>query len=129
MIFKTKAQNLKNLKYFYFKNNINAHVFSYTNHLYKIIKECDFVITRSGASALGELINLNIPFISIPLPTSADDHQLKNAEFYEKKGYGYLIKEKEEISKKLKELGVEESLINLKGITQGMLVILGQKNI
>ena len=40
-----------------------------------------------------------------------------------------LIKEKEEISKKLKELGVEESLINLKGITQGMLVILGQKNI
>ena len=30
---------------------------------------------------------------------------------------------------KLKELGVEESLINLKGMTQGMLVILGQKNI
>ena len=28
-----------------------------------------------------------------------------------------------------KELGVEESLINLKGMTQGMLVILGQKNI
>ena len=40
-----------------------------------------------------------------------------------------LIKEKEEISKKLKELGVEESLINLKGITQGMLVLLGQRNI
>ena len=40
-----------------------------------------------------------------------------------------LIKEKEEIAKKLKELGVEESLITLKGMTQGMLVILGQKNI
>ena len=40
-----------------------------------------------------------------------------------------LIKEKEEISNKLKELGVEESLINLKGITQGMLVLLGQRNI
>ena len=40
-----------------------------------------------------------------------------------------LIKEREEVSKKLKELGVEESLINLKGMTQGMLVILGQKNI
>ena len=33
------------------------------------------------------------------------------------------------ISKKLKELGVEDTLINLKGMTQGMLVILGQKNI
>tara|TARA_X000000368_G_scaffold172990_1_gene136448 strand:+ start:24 stop:1574 length:1551 start_codon:yes stop_codon:yes gene_type:complete len=40
-----------------------------------------------------------------------------------------LIKEKEEVAQKLKELGVEESLIGLKGMTQGMLVILGQKNI
>ena len=40
-----------------------------------------------------------------------------------------LVKEKEAVAQKLKELGVEESLINLKGMTQGMLVILGQKNI
>ena len=40
-----------------------------------------------------------------------------------------LVKEKEEISKRLKELGVEDGLINLKGITQGMLVLLGQRNI
>ena len=40
-----------------------------------------------------------------------------------------IIKEKEAVAIKLKELGVEESLINLKGMTQGMLVILGQKNI
>ena len=38
-----------------------------------------------------------------------------------------LIKVKEEVGKKLKELGVEDQLINLKGMTQGMLVILGQK--
>ncbi len=40
-----------------------------------------------------------------------------------------LVKQKDEISKKLKELGVEEKLINLKGLTQGMLVLLGQRNI
>jgi N utilization substance protein A len=40
-----------------------------------------------------------------------------------------LIKEKEEITKRLKELGMEEELVNLKGITQGMLVLLGQRNI
>tara|TARA_B100000963_G_scaffold249650_1_gene218646 strand:+ start:1023 stop:2609 length:1587 start_codon:yes stop_codon:yes gene_type:complete len=40
-----------------------------------------------------------------------------------------LIKVKEQVGKKLKELGVEDTLINLKGMTQGMLVILGQKNI
>ena len=40
-----------------------------------------------------------------------------------------LVKQKEAVSLKLKELGVDENLINLKGMTQGMLVILGQKNI
>jgi N utilization substance protein A len=40
-----------------------------------------------------------------------------------------LVKEKEEISKRLKELGMEDQLVNLKGITQGMLVLLGQRNI
>ena len=40
-----------------------------------------------------------------------------------------LVKQKEAVAEKLKELGVEELLINLKGMTQGMLVILGQKNI
>ena len=41
----------------------------------------------------------------------------------------YLEKEKTEVSKKLKELGMEDSLSNLKGMTQGMLVVLGEKNI
>ena len=40
-----------------------------------------------------------------------------------------LLKQKEAVALKLKELGVDANLINLKGMTQGMLVILGQKNI
>ena len=61
------------------------------------------MITRSGASALGELLNIKIPFISIPLPSSADNHQYKNAEYYKKKGYGYLLEEKD-IKNKLYDL-------------------------
>ncbi len=41
----------------------------------------------------------------------------------------YLIKEKENISKKLNELGLEDALINFKGVTPGMLVTLGEKKI
>ena len=41
----------------------------------------------------------------------------------------YLKKEKEDVGKKLKELGVEESLVNLSGLTLGMLVTLGEKKI
>jgi hypothetical protein len=39
-----------------------------------------------------------------------------------------LVKEKEAVAKKLKELGMEDALINLQGMTQGMLGnLLGQK--
>ena len=41
--------------------------------------------------------------MKIPLPTSADNHQYKNAEFYQKKGYGYLLEEKD-IKNKLYDL-------------------------
>ncbi len=41
----------------------------------------------------------------------------------------YLAKEKENIGIKLKDLGVEENLINYKGLTPGMLLTLGEKKI
>ena len=44
---------------------------------------------------LAELTNVNIPFISVPLPSSADNHQLKNAIFYQNKKYAFLIEEKD----------------------------------
>ena len=41
----------------------------------------------------------------------------------------YLIKEKEDIGKKLTDLGVDDNLINHKGLTPGMLLTLGEKKI
>jgi N utilization substance protein A len=41
----------------------------------------------------------------------------------------FLKKDAEEISKKIKELGVAEDLISFKGLTQGMLATLGEQKI
>jgi len=51
------------------------------------------------------------------------------AEELKKRADEYLKKEKEDIGKKLKELGVEDNFINLKGLTPGMLLTLGEKKI
>ena len=80
---------------FYKKAEIDCEVFNFTDQIIDYYSKVNLVITRSGASVLGELINMKIPFISIPLPSSADNHQLKNAEFYKKKGYGFLLEEKD----------------------------------
>ena len=77
------------------------------------------IITRSGASVLGEIINLKIPFIARPLPSSADNHQYKNAEFYQKKGYGYLLEEKD-IKNKLYDLIIK--IFNDKSLSSDILV-------
>ena len=88
---------------FYKKTKIEYELFNFTENIIDYYLKTNLVITRSGASVLGELININIPFISIPLPSSADNHQYKNAEFYFKKGYGYLLEEKD-IKDKLYDL-------------------------
>ena len=90
----TSNQNVKDLKNFYFENNISCQVFTYTNHLHKIINKCDFVITRSGASTINELVFLEKPFLAIPFPFAKDDHQYYNAKYYAEKKLGWLIREK-----------------------------------
>ena len=89
-----KNQN-KQLSKFYEKAKIDFEIFNFTNNIMNYYSKSNLVITRSGASVLGELLNFKIPFISIPLPTSADNHQYKNAEFYANKGYGYFLEEKD----------------------------------
>ena len=97
-----KNQNDILTKY-YSEAGIDFEIFNFTDQIGEYYSQSNLVITRSGASVLGELVNFKIPFISIPLPTSADNHQHKNAEFYVKKGYGYLIEEKD-LEKKLFDL-------------------------
>ena len=97
-----KSQN-NQLSQFYTNNKIDHEIFNFTDNIIKYYSKADLVITRSGASVLGELINVKIPFISIPLPSSADNHQYKNAKFYETKGCGFLLNEKD-IKNKLFDL-------------------------
>ena len=89
----TSNQNLNKLKNFYFENNVKSQVFTYTKHLHRIIKKCDFVITRSGASTINELVFLEKPFLAIPFPFAKDDHQYYNAKYYVEKKLGWLIRE------------------------------------
>ena len=88
---------------FYKRTEIEHEIFNFTNNIVEYYLKTNLVITRSGASVLGELINIKTPFISIPLPSSADNHQYKNAEFYFNKGYGYFLEEKD-IKNKLYDL-------------------------
>ena len=78
----------------YSELNLKFTLFTFENDISKYYEKTDIAITRSGASSIAELINLNIPSIAIPLPSSTDNHQLKNAKYFENKGYCFLLEQR-----------------------------------
>ena len=87
----TNEKNIPILKDYYQKNDIENSIFSFDPNFEKILIKSDLCITRAGASTLAELSVLSIPFISVPLPTSKDNHQFENANFYKNKDCCWVI--------------------------------------
>ena len=103
------------LKSYYQNKDIEFEIFNFSNDILEYFSKVNLAITRSGSSVLAELTNANIPFISVPLPTSADNHQLKNALYYQKKNYSFLIEEidlKDKLLPLIKNLSENKSIIN-----------------
>ena len=87
-------EQMKDIGEIYKKYKVNFKLFSFSEKLSDYYLKSDLAISRAGASSISELINLRIPFIAIPLPSSADNHQFKNALNFKKKGYCFLLEEK-----------------------------------
>ena len=107
IIHQTNKKNILNLKKFYTDNNIPNEIFNFDENFINIIKQSDICITRAGASTLAELSVLNIPFIAVPLPSSKDDHQFENANFYNNNDCCWVINQdnfEEKIEEILKEI-------------------------
>ena len=82
------------------------------------------LLVAEGFSSIGEIHQSTLEEV---LKIEAIDEN--TAKELKERAEEYLKKEKEDIGKKLKELGVEDVLINFKGLTPGMLVTLGEKKI
>ncbi len=95
VIQQTSEKNISSLKNFYSNNNVENEIFCFDENLTNSIQTSDLSITRAGASTLAELSVINTPFIAVPLPTSKDNHQFENANFYKKKDCCWIIEQKD----------------------------------
>jgi UDP-N-acetylglucosamine--N-acetylmuramyl-(pentapeptide) pyrophosphoryl-undecaprenol N-acetylglucosamine transferase len=91
VIQQTSTDNIENLKNFYDSKKIENKIFSFEEKFINLINMSDLCITRAGATSLAEISFLNKPFIAIPLPTAKDNHQMKNAKFYEEMGCCWIL--------------------------------------
>jgi UDP-N-acetylglucosamine--N-acetylmuramyl-(pentapeptide) pyrophosphoryl-undecaprenol N-acetylglucosamine transferase len=108
VIHQTSEKNIDFLKNFYSENRIENVVFSFDQNLNILLNEADLCITRAGASSLAEIALLNIPFVAIPLPTSKDNHQFQNANYYKNKNCCWIVNQTN-----FDQLEFENLLINI----------------
>lgn len=80
--------------------------------------EADMVVSRAGMGAVSELAAAGKPSILVPLPGASDQHQLKNAQAFEKAGAARLVVDSEMTGARL----VEEvtRLTNTPGLLEEM---------
>ena len=104
IIHQTSQKKVNFFKKFYSENNLENIVFNFENNLDLLISQSDLCITRAGASSLAEIALLNVPFIAIPLPTSKDNHQLENANYYRDKDCCWIINQKSFDTQKFQSL-------------------------
>ena len=87
-----KKNQIDKLKLAY-SDSVNCELFDFKPNIAQLMLEADIAITRSGSSAISEMVSLNLPFIAIPLPTSLDNHQYHNAKYFENKGFCWLVEQ------------------------------------
>ncbi|NCP67853.1 hypothetical protein GW756_05880 [bacterium] len=80
--------------------NLTVHHFMPQEDLIKAMIESDLVICRSGASMF-QVLAAQTRCIAVPLPSSARNHQLHNAQYFADKGLCYLLEQNTETDSKL----------------------------
>lgn len=101
-----KQEAVENVRSLYQARQIRAFVQSFESDMAKAYAAADFVLSRSGAATISELIQHQLPALLVPFPYAADRHQEVNAKFFcDKAGGGVWLaqRERELLSSKVQE--------------------------
>ena len=101
IIQQVRKEDLMLVRKNYKLNQIDAEISIFFEDISEKFKISHLIITRSGGSSVAEVLASNRPVIFIPLPTSLDNHQYKNAKFLENNKCGWLI---DQTNKNINEL-------------------------
>lgn len=109
----TGAADFDKVKNFYATQNIRAVVKPFLAEMDLALGAATVCVSRSGASSLAEIAAMRLPSALVPLPTSADGHQLTNALAFEKTGAAKLLEQNsspEKVAALLLELVSDEAV-------------------
>ena len=141
VLFVTGNSYYDKLKSRRFPDNVN--VVPFIEGLPSVMKVCDLMVSRAGASTMSEIMALGIPTIFIPSPYVTNNHQYKNAMDLVSREAALMIEEKDltklgfvkmvddiledkkkynEIKKNLSKLGIKDSSTRIYNILKEMIL-------
>ncbi len=88
------THDLDRLRAFYQECQITADIHHFISDIAYQMCHATLIISRSGASSVAEIIELNRPSILIPFAASIENDQYHNAKYLMDKGGAHLIEEK-----------------------------------
>jgi UDP-N-acetylglucosamine--N-acetylmuramyl-(pentapeptide) pyrophosphoryl-undecaprenol N-acetylglucosamine transferase len=77
------------------RSGVQGRVERFIDAMDREVKDAALIVSRAGATTLAEITAAGRPSILIPLPTAADNHQLKNAQALQAAGAAELIEQKD----------------------------------
>ena len=82
-------------------SGVEGEITAFLSDMPRAFAEADLVVSRAGMGAVSELAAAGKPSILVPLPTASDQHQLRNAEAFEKAGAARLVLDSEMTGERL----------------------------
>ena len=91
IIQQVRKENMEYVKGLYENSSINYKLEVYIEDFSKSLNWCHLIICRSGAGTIAENLISGRPSIMVPLASSSDNHQMKNALYIKGIGAGWII--------------------------------------
>jgi UDP-N-acetylglucosamine--N-acetylmuramyl-(pentapeptide) pyrophosphoryl-undecaprenol N-acetylglucosamine transferase len=91
----TGERDLELVRRGYEEQGLSARVEPFLFDMDREMTRADVLVCRAGATTIAEVAAIGRPAILVPLPTAADNHQLRNAEVLGRAGAADLIEQKD----------------------------------
>ena len=91
LIHQTGAAMFEELKTAWQSSGLEGEISPFISDMPGAFAQADLIVCRSGAGAVAELAAAGKPSVMIPFPFAADQHQLKNAQAFERAGAGRMV--------------------------------------
>jgi UDP-N-acetylglucosamine--N-acetylmuramyl-(pentapeptide) pyrophosphoryl-undecaprenol N-acetylglucosamine transferase len=83
--------------------DVDGEITAFFSDMPAAFEQADLVVSRAGAGTVSELAAAGKPSILVPLPTASDQHQLRNAQAFERAGASRLLLDSETTGARLVE--------------------------